>query len=67
MSDEAEKVNDRNNSTVQCNDAAADEWKKNKKMINVDEKSTKNVKIKKIIKKKFLKKKENFNTIIVKN
>ena len=31
-------------------------------MINVDEKSIKNVKIKKIIKKKFLKKKENLDT-----
>ena len=33
-------------------------------MINVDEKLTKNVKIKKIVEKKFLKKKENFNTMI---
>ena len=38
--------------------------KKNKKMINVDEKSTKDVKIKKIIKKRFSKKKENFDTIM---
>ena len=34
--------------------------KKNKKMINVDEKSTKNVKMKKIIKKRFSKKKREF-------
>ena len=33
-------------------------------MINVDEKSTKNVKMKKIVKKKFSKKKENFNTMM---
>ena len=40
--------------------------KKNEKMINVDEKSTKNVKMKKIIKKKFSKKKENFDTMMFK-
>ena len=33
-------------------------------MINVDEKSTKNVKMKKVIEKKFLKKKRNFHTIM---
>ena len=33
-------------------------------MISVDEKSTENVKIKKIIEKKFLKKKENFDTMM---
>ena len=33
-------------------------------MISVDEKSTKNVKMKQIIEKRFLKKKENFNTMI---
>ena len=38
--------------------------KKNEKMINVDEKSTENIKMKKIVEKKFLKKKENFNTIM---
>ena len=36
----------------------------NKKIINVGEKSTKNVKIKKIIEKKFSKRKENFNTMM---
>ena len=38
--------------------------KKNEEMINFDKKSTKNVKMKKIIEKEFLKKKENFDTII---
>ena len=38
--------------------------KKNKKMINVDEKSTKDVKMKRIIKKKFSKKKENLDTMM---
>ena len=38
--------------------------KKNEKMINVGEKSTKNVKMKKIMKKTFSKKKENFNTMM---
>ena len=38
--------------------------KKNKKMINVDEKSTENMKMKKIVKKRFLKKKENSDTIM---
>ena len=33
-------------------------------MINVDEKSTKNVKMKKIVEKKILKKKENFDTMM---
>ena len=33
-------------------------------MINVDEKSTENVKIKKIVKKKFSKKKENLDTMM---
>ena len=33
-------------------------------MINVDEKSTKNVKMKKVVKKKFSKEKENFNTMM---
>ena len=33
-------------------------------MINADEKSTENVKMKRIMKKKFLKKKENFNTMM---
>ena len=37
---------------------------KNKKMINVDEKSTENIKMKRIIKKEFLKKKENFDTMM---
>ena len=40
------------------------EEKKNEKMINVDEKSTKNVKMKRIVKKKFSKKKENFDTMM---
>ena len=60
-------MNCRNDSTAQCSDAAADEWKekkKNEKMINVDEKSAKNVKMKKIIKKKFSKKKKNLDTIM---
>ena len=38
--------------------------KKNEKMINVDEKSTKNVKIKRIIEKEFSKEKKNFDTMI---
>ena len=38
--------------------------KKNEKIINVDEKSTKNVKIKEIVEKRSLKKKENFDTIM---
>ena len=38
--------------------------KKNEKMINVDEKSAKNVKMKRIMKKKFSKKKKNFDTIM---
>ena len=38
--------------------------KKNEKMINVGEKPAEDVKMKKIIKKKFLKKKENFDTMI---
>ena len=38
--------------------------KKNKKMINVDEKPTEDVKMKKIIEKKFSKKKEDFDTIM---
>ena len=38
--------------------------KENEKMINVDKKSTKNIKIKRIVKKKFSKKKENFDTIM---
>ena len=33
-------------------------------MINVDKKSTKNVKMKRIVKKKFLKEKKNFNTMM---
>ena len=37
---------------------------KNEKMINVGEKSTKNVKMKKIVKKEFLKKKENLDTMM---
>ena len=37
---------------------------KNEKMINVGEKSTENVKIKRIIEKKFLKKKKNSDTMI---
>ena len=40
------------------------EKKKNEKMISVDEKSTKNIKIKKVVEKRFLKKKENSDTII---
>ena len=38
--------------------------KRNEKMIKIDEKLTKNVKIKKIIEERFLKKKENFDTMI---
>ena len=38
--------------------------KKNEKMINVDEESAKDVKMKRIIKKKFSKKKENFDTMM---
>ena len=38
--------------------------KKNKNIINSDEKSTKNIKMKKIIKKRFSRKKENLNIII---
>ena len=38
--------------------------KKNEKMINVDEKSTENVKMKKIVKEKFSKKKENLDTMM---
>ena len=37
---------------------------KNEKMINVDEKSTKDVKMKEIMKKKFSKKKENLDTMM---
>ena len=37
---------------------------KNKKMISVDEKPTKNVKMKKIVKEKFSKKKENLDTMM---
>ena len=64
--DENKKMNCQNNSIFQCSNAAANEWKekKNEKMINVGKKSTKNVKIKKIIKEKFLKKKKNLHTII---
>ena len=38
--------------------------KKNEEMINVGEKPTKNVKMKKIVKKRFSKKKENLDTIM---
>ena len=38
--------------------------KKNVKMISVDEKPTKNVKMKRIVKEKFSKKKENLDTIM---
>ena len=38
--------------------------KNNEKMINFDEKSTENIKIKKIVEKEFSKKKENFDTIM---
>ena len=38
--------------------------KKNKKIININEKSTKNVKIKEIVKKKFSKKEKNFDTMM---
>ena len=38
--------------------------KKNEKMISVDEKSTKNVKMKRIVKKKFSKKKEDLDTMM---
>ena len=38
--------------------------KEKKKIINVDEKSTKNVKMKKVVKKKFLKEKRNPDTIM---
>ena len=38
--------------------------KKNEKMINVDDKSAKNVKIKNIVKKRFSKKKEDLNTMM---
>ena len=68
MFNENEKTNCRNDSTVQCSDAAADEWrkekKKNEKMINVGEKLTKNVEIKRVVKKKFSKKKENFDIMM---
>ena len=37
---------------------------KNKKMINVDKKSTKDVKMKRIVKQRFSKKKENFDTMM---
>ena len=40
------------------------EKEKNKKMINVGEESTKNVKMKKIVKKKFSKKEENLDIMI---
>ena len=40
--------------------------KKNKKMISVGEKSAENVKMKKIVKKKFLKKKEDLDTMMFK-
>ena len=40
------------------------EKKKNKKMINVGEKSAENVKMKKVVKKKFSKKKKNLDTIM---
>ena len=39
-------------------------WKKNKKIISVDEKLTKNMKMKRIIEKKFSKKKEDFNIMM---
>ena len=42
----------------------SEEKNKNKKLLSVDEELTKNMKIKKIVKKKFLKKKENFGTIM---
>ena len=38
--------------------------KQNEKVINVDEKLTKDIKIKKIVERKFLKKKENFDTMM---
>ena len=38
--------------------------KENEKMISVDEKSTKNVKMKKIVKEEFSKKKENLDTMM---
>ena len=38
--------------------------KKNEKMINVDEKPTENMKMKRIVKEKFSKKKENFDTMM---
>ena len=38
--------------------------KKNEKMINVDEKPTKNIKIKRIVKEKFSKKEKNFDTMM---
>ena len=41
--------------------------KKNEKMINIDEKLAENIKIKEIIRKKFLKKKENFDTMMFDN
>ena len=60
--DENERTNCRNDLTVQCSDAAANERKKekkkNEKMINVNKKPTKNVKMKRIVKKKFSKKKK---------
>ena len=40
------------------------EEKKNEKMINVDEKPTEDVKMKKIVKEKFSKKKKNFDTMM---
>ena len=40
--------------------------KKNEKMINVGEKSTKDVKMKEIVKEKFSKKKKNFDTMMFK-
>ena len=54
--DKDEKTNYWNDSTVQCSSTAADEWKK--EMINVDEKSAKNVKINEIVKKDSRRKKE---------
>ena len=38
--------------------------KKNEKMINVGEESTKNVKMKRVVKEKFSKKEENFDTMM---
>ena len=57
-------MNYRNDSTAQCSGAAADEWRKEKKMITVDEKSAENVKMKRIVKEKFSKKEKNFDTMM---